>query len=215
MKFTIVIFLSFAYFPVIRAQNGGGSGGGSGGGVKFEIFHVDLVPLTSAYGASELIFEQTMESTMDRIIKAQAVTDSMFYKMVILEEKTQEYQRNLQAHLLRSLNGDYIQDMIGMIQDNQTWMDVYAGNYPEYRELVDDSKKYVVGRAKEIRRYIDNVSMKTGNEGRLDNKQRNDLNLYVIGELKKLCYVSQGLRRMLGVAHPQQNSNLKIPVKKD
>ncbi|MDR2774267.1 MAG: hypothetical protein LBC19_05910 [Tannerella sp.] len=213
MKQAVLFLLTCICFPSLRAQNEGGGNDG-GGNVKFEIFHVDLVPLTFAYGASELLFEQTMESTMDKILEAQGIIDSMFYKMVILEEKTQAYQRNLQAHLLKSLNENLINDMIKMIEDNQAWMDAYVIIHPVYKLLVDDSKKYVDGRAKNMKRYIEDAAKKTGNEGRLDNKQRNDLNLYVIHELKKLCYVSQSLRQMLDIAHPPSNS-LKIPVKND
>jgi hypothetical protein len=201
---------------VIHAQNGGSSNGesGGGGGVKIEIFHVDLVPATFVYGAAELAFEQLMEGTMDGIIKSQTVIDSMFYKMVILEEKTQAYQRNLQAHLLTSLNENYINDMIKIIDDNQKWMDNYLILHPDCRDVVDDSRNYVQKRAHNIKQYINDAAKKTGNEGRLDNVQRNDINLYVIEELKKLCFVSQGLKRMLATVNPLDNS-LKIPVRKD
>jgi hypothetical protein len=80
--------------------------------------------------------------------------------------------------------------------------------------VIDDSKKYVQRRAHNIKRYIDDTAKKTGNEGRLDNVQRNDMNLYIIEELKKLCFVSQGLKRMLATVNPLDNS-LKISIKKD
>jgi hypothetical protein len=174
------------------AQGGGGSGSSGGSGdVKFEIFHVDLVPLTAVYGGAELAFTEMMKNTMDKIIETQAIIDTMFRKMVILEEKTQEYQRNLQAHLLYSLNENFFDDMLNIIDGNQSWMDNYASKHPAYKELIEEHQEYIQGRAHNVKRYIDNVTRKTGNEGRLDNVQRNDLNLYVIEQMRELCYVSQ------------------------
>ncbi|MDR2126810.1 MAG: hypothetical protein LBP63_08280 [Prevotellaceae bacterium] len=206
MRILPVILLGF-YTSYAFAQ-------GSGGGVKVEIFHVDLVPLTATYGGAELAFTVMMKNTMDKIIEAQAITDTMFRKMVILEEKTQEYQRNLQAHLLRSLNEGFFDDMLKIIDGNQSWMDDYASKHPAYKKLIEEHQEYIQGRAHNIKRYIDNVTKKTGNEGRLDNVQRNDLNLYVIEQMRELCYVSQSLRRMLNTVFPDEDI-LKIPIKID
>jgi hypothetical protein len=180
------------------------------GGVKIEIFHVDLVPLTAVYGGGELAFDVMMENTMEKIIKAQQVTDTMFRKMVILEEKTQEYQRNLQAHLLRSLNEPFFDDMLKIIDDNQTWMDRYAVIHPDYQNIIDEHDDNIKGRAHNIKKYIDNVTKKIGNEGRLDNVQRNDLNLYVIEQMRELCFVSQTLKRMLNTANPDRTIVVQI-----
>lgn len=180
--------------------------------VKIEIFHVDLVLLAAAYGAGEAIFEEAMKNTMDKIISAQATTDSMFRNMVILEQKTQEYQRNLQAHLLNSVNESFFDDMLKIIDDNQKWMNDFAAFHPDYKEIIDEHEENVKGRAHNIKKYINNVTKKTGNEGRLDNVQRNDMNLYVIEEMRELSFVSQSLKRMLNTLYPDDNT-FKMPIK--
>ena len=203
-----LLFLLFCFFAVSLsfAQKSGGS-------VKFEIFHVDLVPLSAVYGAGEAAFTVSMKNIMDKIIKAQAVTDSMFRNMVILEQKTQEYQRNLQAHLLSSLNDDFFDDMLKIIDGNQTWMNDYSLKHPAYQNIIDEHEEYIQGRAHNIKKYIDNVTKKTGNEGRLDNVQRNDLNLYVIEQMRELCYVSQSLKRMLSTVFPDDYDFKIITIK--
>jgi hypothetical protein len=208
MKQSFIFFITFILSPFVHgnAQEGGGDGG-----VKFEIFHVDLVPATFLYGGAELAFTTMMKNTMDNTIKAQMITDSMFMKLVILEEKTQAYQRELQYHLLRSLNENYISNRIKLIDDNQKWMEEYLVMYPQYQEVIDDCKTYVQDRAHNIKKFIDNATKKTGNEGRLDNVQRNDLNLYVIEELKRLCFISQSLKRELASANPDM-PKISFPI---
>jgi hypothetical protein len=212
MKQIAAFLFSLLLIPFVSLKAQNDSGGGGGEGLKYEIFHVDLVPATFVYGAAELAFTEMMKSAMDKTIQSLKVTDSMFMKMVILEEKTQAYQRELQAHLLRSLNENYVDNRIKMIDENQQWMDDYIFYYPQYRDIVDECKKYVQGRAHNIKKFIDDVTKKTGNTGRLDNVQRNDLNLYVIDELKKLCYISQSLKRELSAINPGP-APFKIPTR--
>jgi len=182
--------------------------------VKFEIFHVDLVPATFLYGGLELAWRIGVQDALDKTYAAQQIADSMFYKLVVLEEKTQDYQKNLQSAFMQALQPTYVDKIVSEIHENQSWMDRYSAIYPEYRDLVALIKKKVTNRADLIQRYINDAAKKTGNEGRLDNKQRNDLHVYVLDELFRLKYISQAAKVMLGVVNPEQ-SPLTIVFPKD
>jgi len=207
MKNTAIsLFLSLLFLPFAYSQEQES--------VKFEIFHVDLVPATFLYGGLELAWRLGVQDALDKTYAAQQITDSMFYKLVVLEEKTQDYQKNLQSTFLQSLQPAYVDKIVSEIRENQSWMDRYSMFYPEYLELVALIKKKVTNRADLIQRYINDAAKKTGNEGRLDNKQRNDLNIYVLDELFKLKYISQAAKIMLSVVNPEQ-SPLYINYPKD
>jgi len=183
-------------------------------GVKFEIFHVDLVPATFMYGTAELAWSLAMYDALDKTIEAQTEIDTLFRKLVILEEKTQEYQKNLQAAFIQSLNPAYVDFIVSQINDNQKWIDEYVILYPQYNGLAENIKHKITDRAEKIKRYINDAAKKTGNEGRLDNKQRNDLNIYVLEELMRLRFVSLNTIKMLAAVNPMQ-STLKIPLTTD
>ena len=170
--------------------------------VKFEIAHIDLLLLSVTYGGLEMAWKLGMQNAMDNIYRHQTTTDSMFYKMIILEEKTQEYQRQLNEKLLRTLNENYIDNIINDIQKNQDWLDEYAFWYSDYREIIADANSYINKRAEQIRKYIDDAVKKTGNAGRLDNRERNRLHIYVLDELMKLKSYSQQLCTMLFAFNP-------------
>jgi hypothetical protein len=182
-----------------------------GESVKYEIFHVDLVPASFLYGVAELAWSLAMYDALDKTYAAQQEIDSLFKKLVILETKTQDYQKNLQAGILQSLNPNYVDKMVSDMHDNQRWMDEYVVVYPEYAELVKEVQKKITDRADRIKRYIDNAAKKTGNTGRLDNRQRNDLNLYVLEELMKLKSVSHSIRSELFIVNPEI-SKMLIPI---
>jgi hypothetical protein len=173
--------------------------------VKFEVAHIDLLLLSVTYGGLEMAWKLGMQNAMDNIYRHQTATDSMFYKMVILEEKTQEYQRQLNEKLLKTLNENYIDNIINDIQKNQDWMDEYAFLYADYREMISDANNYINKRAGQIKNYIDDAVQKTGNTGRLDNRERNKLHVYVLDELMKLKSYSQQLCTMLFALNPDGN----------
>jgi hypothetical protein len=204
MKKIVLFFtLSLLGAPVLRTQEGER--------VKFEIFHVDLVPATFLYGGAELAWSLAMYRALDKTIEAQQEVDSLFRKLVILEEKTQDYQKNLQSAFLQALNPSYTQFIVDEIHANQDWIDEYVIIYPQYQELAESIRKRVTDRADKIQRYINDAAKKTGNGGRLDNKQRNDLNIYVLDELLKLKYVSKNTKHQLWTVNPPQH-DLRIPV---
>jgi len=173
--------------------------------VKYEIAHIDLLLLSVTYGGLEMAWKLGMQNAMDNIYLHQTTTDSMFYKMIVLEEKTQEYQRQLNEKLLKTLNENYIDNIIKDIQKNQDWLDEYAFLYPDYREMIADANNYINKRADQIRKYIDDAAKKTGNTGRLDNRERNRLHVYVLDELMKLKSYSQQLCTMLFALNPDGN----------
>jgi hypothetical protein len=172
--------------------------------VKFEVAHIDLLLLSVTYGGMEMAWKLGMQNAMDNIYRHQTTTDSMFYKMIILEEKTQEYQRQLNEKLMRTLNEAYIDNIINDIRKNQNWFDEYAFLYPDYREMISDANSYINRRADQIRKYIDDAVKKTGNTGRLDNRERNRLHTYVLDELMKLKSYSQQLCTMLFALNPDE-----------
>jgi len=180
--------------------------------VKTFVFHVDLVPGTLINGVGESSFTSSMKSTLDKTINSQTVTDSMFAMINTIEEKTQMYERQIQTLLARVLNENYIDNRIQMIDDNQKWLEKYLIINPDFKDIVNDHKKYIKDRADNIKRFIEDVAKKTGNDGRLDNFERNKLNVYVISELKKLCYISEGLVRQLAVINPERPLNITIPT---
>jgi len=199
----ITTFLLIINIFVVRAQDEE---------VKFEIFHVDLVPATFLYGGLELLWSTTMYTALDKTIAAQRQTDSLFKKLVILEEKTQEYQKNLQSTFLETLNPQYVDRVVKEIHDIQTWVENYASLYPAYDELAKAYKNKISDRADRVKKYIDDAAKKTGNTGRLDNRQRSDLNLYTLQELQKLKIIAVNLQMMLLTAN-KPLSDLRLPVK--
>jgi hypothetical protein len=170
--------------------------------VKFEVFHVDLVPATFLYGGAELAWSLAMYDALDKTIAAQTEIDTLLKKIVILEEKTQDYQKNLQSLFIQSLNPGYVDRIVSEIHQNQKWIDEHIAFYPEFAETAKKLKEKVTDRADKIKRYINDAAKKTGNAGRLDNKQRNDLNIYVLEELFKLKYISQNTKYALWTVIP-------------
>lgn len=197
--FLLYIFLSIPVFSQKKDK------------VKPEIFHIDLVPLLTAYGVAESALTSEMKETMDSIIRYQTTTDSMFVKMIALEEKTQEYEKELQAHFWSSLNETYVKQILKEINEDNQFFKEYASKYPEARDIVDAADKYFDKRAKKIKRYIDDAAKKRGNLGRLDNKQRNDLQVYVLNELKSIRGVSLKLKKVLGAIETKQAFSLPKP----
>jgi hypothetical protein len=173
--------------------------------VKPVVFHVDLVSETTTYEAMELVWYNLINDAQDDIVKSQKVIDEKFRKLIVLEEKTQEYQSNLQQPLKESLNDGYVKQIIEEIDNNQSWVEKFAAKHPEYIELSKDTKKYVRDKAEELTDYIEKAGKKTGNTGRLSSKERNDLNIYVLNELLKLKYVSQSVVHMLDATRKSED----------
>jgi len=182
-----------------------------GENLKFEIFHVDLVPATFLYGGLELAWSLAMYDALDKTIEAQTEIDTLFRKLVILEEKTQDYQKNLQASFTQTLNPQYIDRIVNEIKEIDVWIREYAVLYPDYLPLSNDFKTKIADRAEKVKRYIDDAAKKTGNAGRLDNRQRSDLNLYAIKELQTLKLVSIKLQQMMIVVNPPMH-DFKMPT---
>jgi hypothetical protein len=170
--------------------------------LKFEIFHVDLVPATFLYGGLELTWSQLMYRSLDATYAAQQEIDSLFKKLVILEEKTQDYQKNLQTLFTQTLNPQYIDRIVSEIKDIDVWIRQYAMLYPDYSHLSDDFRTKIADRAEKVKRYINDAAKKTGNTGRLDNRQRSDLNTYAMQELQQLKLVSIKLQQMMVAVNP-------------
>jgi len=181
-----------------------------GENVKYEIFHVDLVPATFLYGGLELAWSLAMYDALDKTIAAQMEIDTLFRKLVVLEEKTQEYQKNLQTSFVQVLNPDYVDKVISEIHEIQDWIDKYVVFHTQYQELAKTVQTKITDRADNIKRYIDDAAKKTGNAGRLDNKQRNDLNIYVIDELLNLKYIARSIKDELSVVNPSIDETLFI-----
>jgi len=200
--FLVLIFALMSVF-VVRSQEGES--------LKFEIFHVDLVPATFLYGGLELAWSLAMYDALDKTIAAQQEIDTLFRKLVILEEKTQEYQKNLQSAFLETLNPQYVDRIVTEIKDIQSWIDEYASIYPSYNEVARDFKTKITDRSERIKRYIDDAAKKTGNEGRLDNRQRSDLNLYTVQELQKLKLIAINLQSVMITLNPPMRE-LRLPV---